>query len=364
MKLDLLYKKTKKNQIQTWQIEIEGDKFRTHEGIQNGTITIAEWTTCTSQSVGRSNQTSPEEQALKEAQSKWQKKIDSGYVQDLKNIDQEKFFEPMLAFKYEDHKDSITFPCFVQLKLDGIRCIAKKDGLWSRNGKLITAVPHIFESLRDMFEKYPEIIFDGELYNHDLKDDFDKIISCVRKTKLTEKELKDSRDNIQYYIYDVYIGKIATFKERNKVLLQLIKSDLFLKLVDTYEVNSFEEADKYYDQFLFEGYEGIMYRINKPYENKRSKSLLKRKEHIDEEFEILDVCEGLGNRSGMAGYLTCKMEDGRTFNSNIKGGFEFYKELLINRENYISQKATIRFQNYTPDHFPRFPRCISIRNYE
>lgn len=361
MKLNLLYKKTKKDQIQTWEIEVEGDKFRTNEGILNGTITTSEWTTCISQNVGKKNETTVEEQSLKEAKAKWQKKIDFGYVQSLEDINNKKFFEPMLAFQFEDYKDSIEFPCYVQPKLDGCRCIAKKDGLWSRNGKQIVSVPHILEALQPIFEQFPELILDGELYNMELKDDFNKIISCTRKTKLSQKELDESKEFIQYHIYDVYYD--GKFEDRWE-FLQMMMVSKFIKIVDTYKVNSFEEADKYYTQFLEMGYEGIMYRKNAVYENKRSKSLLKRKEHIDEEFEIVEVCEGLGNRSNMAGYLTCKMKDGRTFNSNIVGGYDFYKELWDNKEEYVGKLATIRFQNWTPDKNPRFPRCVSIRNYE
>lgn len=407
MKLNKLYKKTKKDQLQSWEIEVEGDHYRTHEGIKDGTITTSEWTYCKPSNIGRSNEKSAEQQAEFEARAKFQKKEDQGYVQCIEDIDQVHHFEPMLAFNYNDHKFSVQFPCFVQPKLDGIRCIAKEDGLWSRNGKKIVACPHIEAILYPIFEKYPGLIIDGELYNMELRDNFDKIVSCVRKTKLSEKEIEESKEFIQYHIYDIYIGSIASFEERNKIILYLfnnvppsllVKNNLsedeinkfidewkksnsliftsseddmktvpvykHLVVVPTYKVNSFEELDQYYEEFLGLGYEGQMIRKNAPYENKRTKSLLKRKEHIDEEFEILDICEGLGNRSEMAGYLICKLLDGRTFNSNIKGGFDFYKELWNNKSKYIGQKATIRFQNWTPDKMPRFPRCIAIRNYE
>lgn len=363
MILDKLYKRTKKGQVQSWQIEVEGDKYRTHEGIEGGVITCSEWTICQPSNVGRSNEKSAEQQAEFEAKAKWTKKRDKDYVQFLEDIDVERHFEPMLAFKYEDYKDTITFPCYVQPKLDGIRCNPKQSGLWSRNGKPIVATPHIYEELKPFFDQFPGIIFDGELYNHDLKDNFDQIVSCVRKTKLSEKEFEESRKFVQYHIYDIF--DTSDFEDRNE-FLQSIALDFskHIKIVPTYKVNSFEEIDQYYEKFLEMGFEGIMIRKNASYENKRSKNLLKRKEHIDEEFEILDICEGVGNRSGMAGYLVCKLKDGRTFNSNIKGGFEFYRELWKNTEQYIGQQATIRFQNWTPDKMPRFPRCIAIRNYE
>ena len=94
----------------------------------------------------------------------------------------------MLAQKYEDRKDGLVYPLYSQPKLDGIRCIVSWDdnnGLVAktRNGKVIDAVPHILNSLELFFINDPDAVLDGELYNHDLKDNFNKITSLVRKQK-------------------------------------------------------------------------------------------------------------------------------------------------------------------------------------
>jgi ATP-dependent DNA ligase len=105
-----------------------------------------------------------------------------------------------------------------------------------------------------------------------------------------------------------------------------------------------------------------MIRYNKHYETKRSKYLLKRKEFQDEEYKILDIIEGEGNKTNFAGAMVFKNELGIEFNSNIKGNREFLKELWDNREQYIGRLATVKFFNKTPtNHVPRFPYVIRIR---
>lgn len=370
MFLQTLYKKTKKDQIQTWQIEIEDNRFRTHEGILNGAITVSEWTVCQGKSIGTKKETTPQEQALKEAQARWQKKVDKGHVTDISKVNDElPFFEPMLAHKFQDFEKDIAYPVYTQGKLDGIRCIARKDGLWSRNGKKIVSVPHIWEEIKVIFEKNPDLIFDGELYNHNLKDDFNKIISLVRKTKPTVEDLEESKKYAEYHIYDYFNPQFTAleFEERIEDIFDIFDSNDFkyIKAVDTFIEWNREDLDSNYTYLLEQGYEGQMIRAaNTAYENKRSKALLKRKEFVDEEFVIVDVIEGTGNRSNMAGNLVIDLGDGRTQGTGIKGGYDFYRDLWINKEKYIGQKATIQYQNRTPDNYLRFPTCKSIRNYE
>ncbi len=102
-----------------------------------------------------------------------------------------------------------------------------------------------------------------------------------------------------------------------------------------------------------------------PYEFKRSNTLLKRKEFEDAEYEILDVLEGDGNRSNMAGAMTFVNDLGHPFKSNIKGDRAYLRELWINKRNYIGKLATVRYFNLTPEkQLPRFPYVYNIRDYE
>lgn len=365
MQLPTIYSRTSNGSIQEWTIEVIGNTFRTHEGLMGGKITTSKPTVCESKNVGRANETTPDAQAEAEAKSKWQKKLDSGYYEDINQIDIEKFSEPMLAKKYDDEFDPSMFPVYSQPKLDGCRCIARKDGLWSRNGKPFKSVPHIEKQLESFFKANPSVILDGELYCDKLANDFNKIISLVKKAKPNKVELDESAKTIQYWVYDTVLKEdfSARFEWVWRELNKTVDPKIIVK-VATSEVNDQIQLDALNGAYITAGYEGQMVRIDKGYEQKRSKFLLKRKEFDDTEYEILDIFEGEGNRSGMAGYATIKLADGRICNSNIKGNHEWLTELLENAKEVKGQMATVRHFKLTPDGFPRFPYIIAIRNYE
>ena len=363
-----LYKLTNTGKTQFWQIEVKDGMFRTTTGQVGGKSIQSKWTICKTKNVGQSNATSISEQAIKEAEAKITKKMEKGYSLDIKKAGRPSFFEPMLAKSWEDRKDKVWFPVFSQPKLDGIRCIVNRDGMWTRNGKKIVAAPHIFEACKSMFIKHPEFVFDGELYNHELKYDFNKITSLVKKTKPTGEDLEESKRLIQYHIYDCYEPErpTAEFNDRIGRIYQFLDSTNsgYLKLVRTVRIGDQKTLDEFYGECLEDGYEGQMIRVDGPYENKRSQYLLKRKEFMTEEFTILEVEEGDGNKTGMAASVLFENKNGKKFNSNVKGSFEFITELWKNRKKLIGKEATVRFQNYTPDGIPRFPYVIAIRDYE
>lgn len=250
------------------------------------------------------------------------------------------------------------------------RAIITNKGMFSRQGKPIVSCPHIFEAVKFLFTAFNEnfedskMVIDGELYNHDLKEDFNEIISLTRQSKPTQADLDKSAKMIQYHIYD--FPKNLKYTERFHNLISLIKLDekfknTCIKFVEGTKVTSFDHLDELYAQYIQDGYEGQMIRINeKGYENKRTSQLLKRKEFQTEEFEIVSINEGIGNRSGMAGSITYRMKDGRTFDSGIKGGVDHYISLLINASRYVGGEGTVRFFNYTPAQVPRFPVTIAV----
>lgn len=362
-----LYKKDKRGRVQQWTVETQENKHRTIEGLIGGKLTISEWTECVGKNLGRSNETTPNEQAISEAESKAKRKREHGYYDDIEDADKGKpYIEPMLAHKYEQYGEQVllnnTICC--QPKLDGIRCIASRKGLFTRNGKQIVSSPHIFKTVKTIFENHPEIIaFDGELYNHELKHDFNKITSLVKRTKVSEEDFAETQKLVQYHIYDAII-KDTAFTDRLRSI-ERYHHYPYIQIVSTEIVNDEQFLDDIYAMYLEAGYEGQMIRIaDSEYEFGRTKSLLKRKEFEDEECELLDVVEGNGNRSGMAGSVHCKHPNGNEFDANMRGGNDFYKELLENKKDYIGKMVTIRYQNLTPDGIPRFPVMIAVRDYE
>ena len=363
MKLDTIYKKTKTGATQEWTIEVVGNKYRTHSGQVGGVITTNEWTIVYGKNTGKLNETTDKEQTMKEAIAKRTKKLESGYFENIKHINKTQYFEPMLASKWEDSKDKITYPVYSQPKLDGIRCLVTKDGMFSRNGKAIISAPHIYESLKPLFETNPDLIFDGELYADKFANDFNKIVSLVKKTKPTDVDLKESKKNIQYWIYDLP-SVDDKFSIRSQALYDLFMEwSYFTKHcinVDTDVCKSEKEVMEFYEQYVDAGYEGQMLRLDREYENKRSKSLMKHKSFIDEEYTIIDVCEGEGNKTNMVGYMTFETADGKPFKSNVKATFEESEEMFRNRKQLIGKQATIKYFNLTPDGIPRFPYVVNI----
>jgi len=353
-KFPILYKYTNKKQVQQWQIVVVKNSFYTKEGIQDGVLTESKPTYCKPKNVGKSNETTGEEQALKEAEAKFTKKLDAGYNEVLS--EDKKFFEPMLAHNLEDYKDLLfTVRTFIQPKLDGLRCINKDNTQKSRNGKEYFACPHLNQS---------DTTLDGELYNHGLKEDFNKIVSLCKKKKPTEEELEESKNIVQMWVYDLPDYE-AVFSERQKVLglvLDILDNPNYVE-VPTYEVKSLEEIEKYHEQFLEQGYEGSIIRLDLgPYEKKRSKQLLKKKDFIDEEFKILEAIEGEGNRVGTIGKFVLDLNDGtgRTFESNVKGDFTYLKKVWKDRKKYIGKSATVKYFNRTPANKPRFPYIVKL----
>jgi len=358
MKLNTLYKRAVNGKINEHTIEIENNCFRTISGYTDGVKTTSEWTCCSGKNTGKKNATTPEQQALAEAKAMWTKKLELGSYESIDDIDTPKFFNPMLAHKFEDHKDKIEYPVYSQPKLDGIRCIVRADGMWSRNGKKIISAPHIFESLKPLFESNPDLIFDGELYADKFANDFNAICSLVKKTKPTSNDLAKSKESIQYHIYDLPSCS-GTFTQRNKALID-IGVPRGCVIVTTDKVNNENELMGCYSAYVGWGYEGQMIRLDKEYESKRSKSLLKHKSFIDEEYTILDVVEGEGNKTGMVGSFIFKSKTGHIFNSSPKFNWEECKVMWNNKNELIGKSATVKYFNLTPDGVPRFPYVIKI----
>jgi DNA ligase-1 len=361
MHMKTLYKRTSTGAVQEWHMEVLGDRYRTHSGQLGGAIVTSGWVIAQPTNVGRSNERTAYVQAKYEADNAYIKKLaQGGYKEDVNDIDTSEFFKPMLAKNYDDVK--FDFPVYTQPKLDGIRCIATADGLWSRQGKPILAVPHIWEALKGAFEYNPDLILDGELYADKLSQDFNKIISLVRKAKPSPEELAESAAVIEYHVYDLP-SSTGTFRQRSGELRALVFRHLHrpIVFVETSVARDQSELDGFNAKFIQEGYEGQMIRVGESkYENKRSKGLLKRKEFKDAEYEIVSINEGLGNRSGMAGYVTYELGDGRTFGSGLRGSHEFCKQLLIDRDKYVGGQGTVRYFALTPEGIPRFPVTTAL----
>ena len=400
-----LYKRDKKGKVRAWTIEHDAVSYWTISGIHpDGKMTKTAPTFVEQKNVGKTNETSLEQQVLNEVASKIQYQIDQGFTYDIPT--EEKRFEVSLANKYQDRieKNKLDFPYIVEPKLDGVRCYIKMvDGvirMFSRKHKEFVACPHIAknELVQKFFEIYPDAILDGELYNHKLKDDFNKIVSLVKKTKPKFDDLVESAMLVQYHCFDSYYPSEPQliYTERKTRLLNILqqnnwvghhfddvnKDSFYLvgvgwvhhfiggwKLESFYEVDSETLVEHYIEKTVERGYEGIMLKKDVPYFFGRSFDMLKYKKFFDKEFKIVDFEEGKGNLKGIAAAVICETDNGEQFKAGVMGTQDYACDLFTNKDLYKGKMATIVYQALTPmkdgkGGVPRFGKMREIRNYE
>jgi DNA ligase-1 len=363
VKLPTLYSRTALGQIAEWTIEFESADYRTHEGIVGGTITTSAWTRCVGKNAGRANATTPEQQAEREARAKWKKKTERGYHQDPADVDQEQYFEPMLAHKWDKYGSKVEWPIAIQPKLDGERCVVHARGAFTREGKPVAIIPHIVRALQLLLASYPHLVFDGEMYADKFAHDFEALMSLARTSDPTPEELAQGEAELELWVFDVCLRDQPDmpFRER-QAFLQSLELPACVRLVPTFIVNNIEEFDKYYEEWLEAGLEGGMGRnLNSKYQHTRTRDLLKRKEFQDKEWPIDDVLPGRGKGADMAQKVVCRLEDNRTFEAGMTGTHEFCRKLLAEKERVKGQPATIKFQGYTKDGKPRFAKFKGVR---
>lgn len=374
-----LYKKTSTGAIQTWKIAadpiLEGElglpyaEITTVYGLELGKKQVAKEVIKSGKNLGKANETTPLEQAMAEAQSQWQKKVDKGYVQDVSDAVEGKVdtnsitggIDPMLAYGYDKQGHKINYPAFVQPKLDGHRCIAilvdGKCTLWSRNRKPILSMPHIVKAIEDMFTPDVTVILDGELYNHDYREKFEELTSKIKQTKPVL-----GHEVVQYWIYDVaQEGTFEVRKETLNALSEFADPDGPLVVVDTQLAEDADEMISIFGVYINYGFEGLMVRNRTGlYKNKRSYDLQKVKVMADAEFEVVDVTEGKGKMAGKAIFV-CITPDGKEFSVKKVGALESLTKYFVNKEDYIGEQLTVKYQNLSADGIPRFPIGLRFR---
>lgn len=377
-----LYKRTSKGAVQEWTIKTTKDSYITAEGIKGGKITQSAPHVCVGKNPGKANETTPKEQAEKEADAKYAHKLAHGYSESVDSIDDTGYKEPMLAKQFADYEWDIEWPAQVDAKLNGVRLNARVTGVKSRKNKPFNTIPHIEKALAPIFKKYPDLFIDGELFNASLKNHLNRLIelaSVAYKPKdVTPELLAESEQIVQFHVYDGYgfkgITQETPFVERRAALKELLKDVKYVHVLDYVVCNSTKEVYYLLAKAKKRNDEGVIVRHGGcPYEHKRSKYLLKAKNFVEEEFEILDLEPGVGNWAGCCKRVVLKLpkpivgRDGKeqqTFNSNIEGGMEYLKKMLENKKEAIGKRATVRFTEYSEFGVPLTPYVIDIRNYE
>ena len=282
----------------------------------------------------------------------------------------------MLAYPVSKKEIDYSKPVFVQPKLDGVRCVIQAENYsdkgtivpvvtaYSRTGKEWKNINHILEQLVPFFTKYPNVILDGELYNHDFKDDFEQIISMVRKTKPTDEARLKSAENVQFHCYDIIDEKLP-FDQRIEFVtesLMLLGDSIYT--VDTSQCHTEVAAKVFHQDNLDQGYEGSIVRTNDIYKCGRSWSLRKFKEFHDEEATIIDWVEGKGKRKGTIGKFVAVDDGGNEFGMPVMDKFEYLQDNFEEMQTWMGKRATFTYFERTKANSYRHPLFKCIRDYE
>ena len=354
-----IYKKDSSGKIRYLSISTEGNMVVQESGVVGTNSPIYNRSACEAKNVGKANSTTPTEQAVLEANSKITEKMRLGYFNSIEEA-QEKggkdFLLPMLAKDFKKELKKVTYPCYVQPKLDGMRSLGTEDeGFMSRTGKSIDTLGHIVLAGLD------DAILDGELYAHG--------ISFQENMKLIKKYRPHLTEQVKYHVYDIVMDAPFEYRYRSLCYLLAKINNPNIEVVTTVLVNNMDDINHYHQHFISLGYEGTMIRhSDEGYAvNKRSSQLLKYKDFLDEVYVVVDVVPSESRPE--QGVVVCskKMEQAgdnvwvQNFNCGMKFSHAEREEILANKQNYIGKFAEIRFFEYTDGGLPRFPVCVGFR---
>lgn len=351
-----IYKKDSKGKIRFLNVKTYANKVQQFSGVLNSEKVIVHEYTCVAKNIGKTNETTPEEQAVLEAASKIENKMSTGYFTTVEDAENNTVILPMLAkdFKKESHK--ITYPCAVQPKLDGMRALYNnKTGFISRKGKTIDTMDHIVKEMPAVAAHLNSTYLDGELYVHG--ETFQENMRLIKKNRGEETK------KVKYYVYDMILD--LPFTSRYAILKKYAYAIDAIELVKTYIVADEASLKSLHSQFMALGYEGTIVRHgDASYAiNKRDSQLLKYKDFKDESCEITDILPSEKNPD--QGVIHCKFTGTDnvevTFGCGMKFSHKEREEMLTHKENYIGKMAEIRFFEYSESGVPRFPVCHGIR---
>jgi ATP-dependent DNA ligase len=350
-----IYKKDSKDKIRVLRVYHEGADLIQESGLINGKLVIHR-STCKGKNIGKSNETTPEKQAMLEAIAKIETKMSTGYFATRQEAEDNVVILPMLAKSYVDESNKVNWTtAYVQPKLDGMRALGSGVKMISRKGKEIDTIPHIFKQVQNVgCANY----LDGEVYAHGYN--FQENMRMVKKYKAGETE------KLTYHVYDLVAN--LPFKERYDLLVKAVAGSEEIEVVPTVKINNEKELQDHHKLFLAAGYEGTMLRWGTDgYKvNGRSSNLLKFKDFIDEVYKVVDIVPSYKNpKQGVVhcAALTAPHDTLKaiSFGCGMKFSHEEREEMLINKADYIGQMAEIRFFEFSEDGVPRFPVCHGFR---
>ena len=342
-----IWKRDTKGNVRYLAIATSDDLLIQTSGIFETTKPIVHSKVCTPKNVGKSNATTGEQQAIKQAQALEVKKLQEGYFATYAEARDNEVILPMLAKSEKGHIHKVDWTnAYVQPKLDGMRCLDIADNKISRKNVAIKTMDHI----KVVRPKGHDVIVDGELYAHGYN--FQENMRFIKK-------LGPDTTKVKFHVYDV-VKPGMKFRDRNSLVKAIAANSPNLEYVPTFKVNSIEEVKQYHKIFLADGYEGTMIRWGDDgYKiNGRSDQLLKFKDFIDIDCKIISIGPAKNRPTWARPVVEYK---GKQFVCSLKMSHADKEEMLLNAHHYIGTTAEVRFFEFSENGIPRFPVCVGIR---
>ncbi len=279
--------------------------------------------------------------------------------------------------------DKIKFPAYAQMKMDGMRFNAiVRDGkceFRSRNGKEILLLGNLEQEFISLAGSI-DCVFDGELLVMLPNDSQfadrqtgNGILNKANKGTISPEEAAMVHasvwDLIPYVMFET--GHCATpYSKRFSTLEAIVNKqsskDKKIWTVSSTIVETLEQAQEIFQEYLSLGYEGIILKDGSgEWEDKRSKTQIKFKGELECDLKIVAVEEGKGKATGMLGAIICESSDG-VVKVNVGSGFtdahrkQYWKENLIDK--IVAVKYNSRIKNKTGEESLFLPVFIELRD--
>jgi ATP-dependent DNA ligase len=387
-----LYKKDSKGKIRQWNIEVAYGKhscgIQTADGLHGGKIKDPIFKEAIPNNLFKTSELKAEAMM----KSAIDKKLRSNYFRSIEEIkDEDILFMPTgcpsgMIWKEWKDKAHVVYPALASPKLDGSKVYStKREGrvfLNTRSAKEHKNFRHIELELKKFYKARPNIVLDGEAYNHHYRDRFEELQSIFRKESPTDVQRAQSEAVARFYVYDaVDLHELDMDAEHRQFLLKEVIEEIdspYIVWWPSVLVDSEEAYDEYHELCMDKGFEGTVLKIcDAPYVQRKNKNVMKRKPKFDCEFRITNVFEGTGTAKGIAARVEIELLSVVGMNKGheemldlaqhqdagmAKGwNHKMLAEMLSNKADYIGKMGTIEYGGMTAYGKLRFPKFKALR---
>ena len=366
MKLETLYKTSATGATQVLNMEIIGDTYIREWGQLHGKQQTKA-TTAKGKNIGKANETTPEQQAVLEAEAVWTKKQKANYSTSKEAPVTVRL--PMKVNDYHKHMKKVIFPCFSSVKLNGVNAEYRLVGgvlkLLSRGGEEYPIPPHQEAEVIQLLNHLDTTSINGEMYIHG---------EFLQDIMAATKKHNELTPRLKFWIFDFpAIG--GSYNDRCTAMYskynEMAIATPTIPLIQVGIANSHEELDEQHELATEAGYEGIIIRNAKGLYayNTRSLDVFKYKVAMDAEFKAIDFSI---DKNGHAVFVCIPrlprfsedLRDVPTFKVKLKGTNEERLEMAATADSYLGKFLKVEYEMLSKDGLPQKPVGIMFRRVD